>query len=46
MSDALAANSWGVTTGMAGPEPKNGQCIDTEIRAEDARIDNEDQQYL
>jgi hypothetical protein len=33
------ANSSGVTTGMAGPEPKDSQRIDAEIRAEDARID-------
>jgi hypothetical protein len=39
MSDALAVNSSGVTSGMAGPKPKDSQPIDTEIRAEDARID-------
>ncbi|MGA2054508.1 MAG: hypothetical protein ABSG88_04320 [Bradyrhizobium sp.] len=33
------ANSSGVTTGMAGAEPKDTQRIDSEIRAEDARID-------
>jgi hypothetical protein len=33
------ANSSGVTTGMAGAEPKDSQRIDAEIRAEDARID-------
>jgi hypothetical protein len=33
------SNSSGVTTGMAGPEPKDSQRIDAEIRAEDARID-------
>jgi hypothetical protein len=33
------ANSSGVTTGLAGPEPKDSQRIDAQIRAEDARID-------
>jgi hypothetical protein len=33
------ANSSGVTTGMAGAEPKDSQRIDAEIRAEDTRID-------
>lgn len=33
------ANSSGVTTGMAGVEPKDSQRIDAEIRAEDTRID-------
>jgi len=33
------ANSSGVTTGMAGPEPRDSQRIDAEIRAEDSRID-------
>ena len=33
------ANSSGVTTGMAGAEPKDSQRIDSEIRAEDAKID-------
>jgi hypothetical protein len=33
------ANSSGVTTGMVGAEPKDSQRIDSEIRAEDAKID-------
>jgi hypothetical protein len=33
------ANSSGVTTGMAGPEPRDSRRIDREIRAEDSKID-------
>jgi hypothetical protein len=33
------ANSSGVTTGMAGPEPKDSQRIDREIRNENAQVD-------
>lgn len=33
------ANSSDVTTGMAGPEPKDSRRIDAQIRTEDARID-------
>ena len=34
------ANSSGVTTGMASPEPKDSQRIDTEIRDENAKVDS------